>query len=356
MENEKKIGFLTLSANGKKVVCCDKEAAGEIVIPEGVAEIGFWAFKRCLSLRSVIILDGVTKIGAQAFWNCKSLKSIHIPDGVTQLDGTFEECKSLSAIHIPESVVKIGSFTFAHCSSLKAIALPNNITEIEEYTFCDCVSLVSITIPGSVTRIGCSAFNDCQTLKSIDIPDGVTEIGKYAFYNCEALTSICIPDSVVKIGSSAFEGCKNLTDVYVCENTRFGKDVFKDSPNVVLHRRPLSIYAVFATVKDADCGDLDTNDTSNTFFTDKKSAIAAAKILYFKLLSEFGLEDNSAMNNKEDDPIPGGFFAEYDYAYGCGGAEAFIYDTFESENGRVSQRAAITVVPLHPSESPVEHE
>ena len=44
-----------------------KGQGGDVVIPEGVTSIGFWAFSDCSSLASVVIPEGVTSIGAAAF-------------------------------------------------------------------------------------------------------------------------------------------------------------------------------------------------------------------------------------------------------------------------------------------------
>ena len=52
---------------------------GDVVIPEGVTEIGASAFSNCSSLKSVTIPEGVTEIGAKAFSFCSSLESVTIP-------------------------------------------------------------------------------------------------------------------------------------------------------------------------------------------------------------------------------------------------------------------------------------
>ena len=41
-----------------------------VIIPDGITEIGDWAFSYCTGLMSVIIPDSVTKIGNGAFSNC----------------------------------------------------------------------------------------------------------------------------------------------------------------------------------------------------------------------------------------------------------------------------------------------
>ena len=52
----------------------------DVVIPEGVTEIGWRAFFVCTSLTAVSIPESVTKIGEDAFYGCASL-TIHTPAG-----------------------------------------------------------------------------------------------------------------------------------------------------------------------------------------------------------------------------------------------------------------------------------
>lgn len=45
----------------------------KFVIPEGVTEIGKWAFIGCSSIKSIEIPESVTEIGGSAFHDCSSL-------------------------------------------------------------------------------------------------------------------------------------------------------------------------------------------------------------------------------------------------------------------------------------------
>ena len=70
--------------------------AANVVIPDGVKEIGWGAFCGCTSLKSITIPNSVTSIGDGAFCGCTSLTSITIPNSVTRIGtGVFKDCISL---------------------------------------------------------------------------------------------------------------------------------------------------------------------------------------------------------------------------------------------------------------------
>lgn len=143
----------------------------DVVIPEGVTEIGNKAFHSCFYLESIEIPNGVTTIGNEAFTLCDSLRFIHIPNSVTSIgDGAFSWCKSLQSVKIPDSVTSIGENAFWECKSLQSIEIPNGVTEIERHTFYGCKSLKSVKIPKSVKKIDSNAFYHCNRIKSVEIP------------------------------------------------------------------------------------------------------------------------------------------------------------------------------------------
>lgn len=86
-----------LTMKGTKISGCDKaKLPANLVIPEGVTEIGNDAFYDCKSLVNVTLPNSVVEIGSEAFLGCTSLKSVSIPSSVT----------------------KIGSFAFSDCGNL----------------------------------------------------------------------------------------------------------------------------------------------------------------------------------------------------------------------------------------------
>lgn len=188
-------------------------SGGDVVIPDGLMEIGDWAFSRCNNLESVSLPDSIRYIGMGAFNRCYNLKSITIPSGVTTIgDAAFEDCESLTSLVIPSNVTTIGEFAFSNCISLESILIYANVTSIEAKTFYACKSVKSISIYSSTVKIiKGGAFSGCGKLTSISIPSSVTDIEEAAFYGCSSLKSITLPSSVNNIENNVFMGCdRNL--------------------------------------------------------------------------------------------------------------------------------------------------
>ncbi len=142
-----------------------------------------------INLEEYFIINGTVFEGCVFF---KELTKLIIPDGVTEIgDYAFECCSSLTSIVLPDSVTTIGKAAFILCESLKSIVIQSNITKIGESAFSVCKSLETIKIPNSVTEIEGRTFCCCESLKSVVIPSGVTNIGEDAFDRCSSLKDIC---------------------------------------------------------------------------------------------------------------------------------------------------------------------
>ncbi len=251
----------------------------EVVIGEGVTNIGDYVFSGCMFLTNIDIPDSITSIGVGAFSSCKGFINIEIPDSVTSIGASaFSDCTGLTNIEIPDSVTSIGINAFNNCLSIESITLPFVGTELNgmEHTlfsdifninvyayppnlknvvitggnsigasaFFECRSLTNIEIPDSVTNIGSYAFSGCSGLTSIEIPDSVTSIGDSAFSSCTGLTSIEIPDSVTSIGDSAFSSCTGLTSIKFPDSvTNIGSYAFSGCYKLVEVITPLGIGA-----------------------------------------------------------------------------------------------------------------
>ena len=153
-----------------------------VIIPEGVKTIGELAFSNCMFLEDVVIAPSVTTIGFRAFAECDELTVVTIPEGVTELPpGLFWGCTSLTNVVLPRGLLRIGGGAFQGCEALTNIYLPLSVTEIGSSAFAFCENLVSISIQNNVKVIEASAFEECSKLSRISLPVGLKRIEDYAF-------------------------------------------------------------------------------------------------------------------------------------------------------------------------------
>ncbi|MDE5602040.1 MAG: leucine-rich repeat domain-containing protein [Clostridia bacterium] len=212
----------------------NNDAYYEAVLPEGIEQIGEYAFYYCTCLTAIKIPDSVKIIAPSAFEGCSALTSVTIPNGVTSIGSSaFEGCSALTNITIPDSVTNISDSAFSNCSALANITVSSGNTKYHSENNClietksktlilGCKSSI-IPSDGSVTSIGDGAFNTCNELTNIVIPDCVTSIGEFAFYNCHKLTSVSIGNNVTEISTYApFSSCSSLTHITVSSgNTKY---------------------------------------------------------------------------------------------------------------------------------------
>ena len=180
-----------------------KNTLEKVVLPSSLMKIGKSAFERCEKLTEIDLPAHLTEIAENAFLCCKELASVKLNEGLESINNAFSSCPALKEIKLPESLAN-GEFNFSYCTALEKVELPKGLTEIPGLAFRDCSSLKKIDIPAGVKKINSWAFNS-TALESIELPRGLEEIGNSAFSECK-LTAIELPQSLKKIESSAFSG------------------------------------------------------------------------------------------------------------------------------------------------------
>ena len=272
-----------------KNLCLNGELVTELVIPEGVKEIKFSAFRYCTSFTSIEFPNSVTNIGAAAFSDCPGLSSITVAAGNTKYDSrensnaiietatntliagckntkipnsvesigrfAFCGCTGLTSIEIPNSVESIGRFAFGYCSGLTSIVIPDSVAFIDEFAFIECTGLTKIVVTEDNTvydsRNNCNAIIETATnslilgCQNTVIPNSVTSIGKYAFSYCSGLTAIEIPNSVKSIGDNAFYYCSGLTNVVIGNSVEsIGRNAFDSCTSLTAIEIPGSVTSI----------------------------------------------------------------------------------------------------------------
>ena len=219
----------------------------EIIIEDGVTNIGSYAFSDFINLESVTIPKSVTIIGWGAFDQCGNLKNVTIANGVTIINScAFRRCTSLKNITIPNSVTKIAIGAFDSCTSLESIKIPNSVIDIVYNIFKGCSSLESIEVeknnPNYMSEEGILYTKDKTKIIAYpagkketicEISDNVTSIGENAFYECNNLESIVIPNSVTHMDNYSFYQCNNLVNITMPEDIEMEEKSFYGIPGIL---------------------------------------------------------------------------------------------------------------------------
>ena len=226
------------------------ENAVDVVIPDGVTEIGSEAFHDCANLESVVFPNSVNMIPADAFSFdprsgmgfpcCQKLKSAVLPVHAAIGSYVFYNLQSLESVTLnkdgkatalPREDAAIGDNAFGLCLKLKEIAIPEGIETIGDSAFSNCLKLERVSLPASLKTIGRLAFWNCSMLKEIAIPDGVETIGEAAFSRCRKLERVSLPASLKTIERGAFADCSALKEITIPEGvTEIADDAFRGCP------------------------------------------------------------------------------------------------------------------------------
>lgn len=148
----------------------------------------------------------VAAIADEAFFSYSNLSSITLPEGLVEIGAyAFANCEVLTTVNFPSTLKTIGKGAFYGCDTLSAIDLSGTALEhIDAQAFADCPMLATATFPATLAKIDEYAFANCTALTAITLPEGVTTVGAQAFYNCTAVASLTLPASLVEIGDWAF--------------------------------------------------------------------------------------------------------------------------------------------------------
>lgn len=213
-----------------------------LIVPNGVTTIKGYAFYGCAGLVSLSLPDSLTNFSNAAVWACPALKRIDVGNGnqeYTSIDGilfakdlnTLICCPEATSGHfeIPSTVTVIADGAFWGCQNIDTIGIAESVTNIEKQAFYNCVGLTTLFIPKHITNVAERICFGCSNLISVSLSPNTTVIGPQAFSRCERLMSVSIPQGVQEIGNHAFSGCSTLEEVVIPDSVvHMGNAVFRD--------------------------------------------------------------------------------------------------------------------------------
>lgn len=126
----------------------------------------------------VVISEGVTEIGENAFYCCSFLESVEIGSNVVIIaDTAFARCVSLQSVVIPtDGALKTIAFrAFEGCTALTSFVISSNVENINKYAFRDCVNLTQVCNLSALNVVAGSEENGCVALYALNVSTSLDE-------------------------------------------------------------------------------------------------------------------------------------------------------------------------------------
>lgn len=167
-------GTLILSKK-EPLSCCTElgieelDEEGRLIVLEYIDED---AFSNLTSLTGELVLpDGITEIGEGAFYGCSGFTGeLSLPDSLCSIgEMAFKDCSGFTgALTIPGGVTTISQDAFANCSQLSGtLTLSEGVKYVEQNAFTGCSKIECIDIPSTMEKVESTSFNECPSVQRI---------------------------------------------------------------------------------------------------------------------------------------------------------------------------------------------
>ena len=200
----------------------------ELILPDGLEEIGLGAFQNCRNLYGSLRLPEKLKaIGEGAFSGCLNLTgSLEIPQGVTAIPhNCFDGCWLGGTLTLHDGIITIDEGAFANNGFKGELNLPRDLEVISHNVFYNDDFSGELVLPKNLRTIGdkCFAYN-WRLTGTVEIPENVLNIGAGAFAHCRSLEGVILPESLESISyeasynedGGAFQGCYGMGKI-ICK-------------------------------------------------------------------------------------------------------------------------------------------
>ena len=138
----------------------------KVTVPEGIQAIFCDAFAYS-RIEEVVLPEGLLQIGARAFSNCARLKSIVVPESTVYImNEAFENCTSLSSVILPKEFGGISSNAFKN-TGIETAVFPAGIKRTFGAVYVECKKLTTAIIIEPDMVLDPQEFSKCENLETV---------------------------------------------------------------------------------------------------------------------------------------------------------------------------------------------
>ncbi len=192
-----------------------REQVRRIVVEEGVASLGVWAFTNLTNAESVTLPEGLTEIGVAAFSGCSAMKSVRIPASVTRIDEwAFGGCTALETVDYAGTDAQWDAVAIGGFNQFLTLARDGEVTgEAGALTWrLTRDGVLTVSGDGSLGYVG--DWRDLTGfVREVVLEEGVAGVEPDVFDLFAVLTAAELPASLRTIGKNAFWGCGALREL-----------------------------------------------------------------------------------------------------------------------------------------------
>ena len=191
--------------------------------PDCIVELRKGNFYGCKSLTE-ITFPKFRKLAGSAFASCTNMVATNeliLCEGMTEIGGhAFNGCTSLTGtVYFPSTLEKIQEYSFENtgftyfdlskCSSLTAVGGGYG----GPFTNNDKITKLDLSGCTSLTALKNSFAQGCDNLTEVILPPNLETIPHKAFAHCYKLQSIVLPESVTYVADEAFHSARGNQEV-----------------------------------------------------------------------------------------------------------------------------------------------
>lgn len=171
----------------------------------------------------------------------KGIKSYNVPDGVKEIgEYAFSNCEGLICVTFPDTLYKVSDFAFSGCINLVEIRLPDSLHQLGICAFQGCYDLERINIPLNLKNFNGNVLLECESINDIYIPDNhphykktsdncIIDIsGKTLVYFLSECDNVILNHEIKRVSSYAFIKSELNNVILHCDIKSFSPKNFAD--------------------------------------------------------------------------------------------------------------------------------